>query len=104
MSLTVKPGVRLYGAACASEFIVVKAPAEALAITIGGHAALTSAAGRDPSIAPLAGHDAGAAMGKRYVDAAGAVELLCTKAGTGMPAMDGVLLAIKDAKPLPASD
>lgn len=43
-------------------------------------------------------------MGKRYVDAAGTLELLCVKAGPGTLSVDGVALQLKDAKPLPASD
>jgi hypothetical protein len=43
-------------------------------------------------------------MGKRYVDADGAYELLCVKPGKGSLAVNGVALVIKDAKPLPASD
>ena len=43
-------------------------------------------------------------MGKRYVDSAGSVELLCVKPGKGSLALDGVVLTVKDAKPLPASD
>ena len=42
--------------------------------------------------------------GKRYVDAENAIELLCTKPGDGLPALNGVLLELKDAKPMPASD
>lgn len=43
-------------------------------------------------------------MGKRYVDAAGTLELLCVKAGAGALSVDGAALQLKDAKPLPASD
>jgi len=43
-------------------------------------------------------------MGKRYVDEGETVELLCTKAGDGVPAMGGALLELKGAKALPASD
>jgi hypothetical protein len=52
----------------------------------------------------LAGHDGGSAIGKRYTDAAGTLELLCTKADRGVPAVDGEVLGLKEAKPLPASD
>jgi hypothetical protein len=104
MSLTIKPGARLYGAACTSEFIVVKSSAPTVELTIGGHVALLSADGRDAALVVAEGHGEGAAMGKRYVDQAGSLELLCTKAGAGVPALDGELLVIKDAKPLPASD
>lgn len=43
-------------------------------------------------------------MGKRYVDAAGTLELLCVKGGAGALSVDGAALQLKDAKPLPASD
>jgi hypothetical protein len=46
----------------------------------------------------------GTLMGKRYVDADGAYELLCVKPGKGSLSVDGVKLVTKDAKPLPASD
>ena len=50
------------------------------------------------------GFGGGTAMGKRYVDENETIELLCTKPGDGLPALDGPLLLVKDAKPLPASD
>ena len=50
------------------------------------------------------GWDKGTLIGKRYVDAAGTVELLCVKPGKGSLAIAGVALQLKDAKPLPASD
>ena len=53
----------------------------------------------------IAGEFAGGTlMGKRYVDAAGSFELLCTKPGQGSLSVDGTILNTKDAKPLPASD
>ena len=58
----------------------------------------------DPPLTVELGHDGGAELGKRYVDAGGAVELLCTRPGVGAPALDGTVLAPKEAKPLPASD
>ncbi|MET0899235.1 MAG: hypothetical protein ABWY45_15115 [Mycobacterium sp.] len=45
----------------------------------------------------------GSIMGKRYVDDAGA-EVLVTKAGKGSLSVGATLLALKEAKPLPASD
>jgi hypothetical protein len=46
----------------------------------------------------------GAQLGKRYAEDTLGVELLCTKAGPGTLAVDGVPLPLKSAKPLPASD
>ena len=42
-------------------------------------------------------------MGKRYV-AEGGVEVLVTKAGAGSLSLGRTALALKEAKPLPASD
>lgn len=104
MTVTVKAGTRLYGATCTTELIVVKASATELELTIGGHPALTDAAGRTGGTDILDGHGGGARMGKRFVDQADTVEVLCTKAGEGLPALAGEVLVLKDAKPLPASD
>ncbi len=104
MSMTLKPGARLFSAVCSTEMIAVKAPAGNADVTIGGAPALASAAGREGSGAVAEGFGGGAAMGKRYVDEAETIELLCTKAGPGVPALDGTLLRLKEAKPLPASD
>lgn len=103
MSIQLKPGARLYSAVCSTEMIAVKAPAHAIDLTIGGVTPVTSGDQRTPGT-PVAGHDAGTAMGKRYVDEADTVELLCTKPGPGVPALDGAPLQIKSAKALPASD
>ena len=67
-------------------------------------AARTDASGRTGATDIAEGHGGGAGMGKRFVDSSGAVELLCTKAGEGVPAVAGEVLVLKDAKPLPASD
>ena len=102
MSLTIKPGTRLFSAVCETQMIAVKAPADAIELTIGGAPASTEAADTGGSVAE--GHGGGTLIGKRYVDDADTIELLCTKAGEGLPAIDGQPLSIKDAKPLPASD
>jgi hypothetical protein len=104
MGVTLKPGTRLFSAVCDGEFIVIKGPAGDAEITIGGVPALTSAAERDGSAAIVEGQGGGVAIGKRYVDDKGTVELLCTKPGVGVPALAGRPLTIKEAKPLPASD
>lgn len=104
MAIELKPGTRLFSAVCATELIAVKAPGGAADLTIGGVAPVLSAAERDPAGTVADGHGGGASMGKRYVDAENTFELLCTKPGDGVPALNGVLFELKDAKPLPASD
>jgi hypothetical protein len=93
-----KPGSRLRSATCDVEVVVIRYGGG----VIGCGGAAMSENGGDEAIDPaLAG---GTTMGKRYVDAAGAVELLCVKPGKGTLTLDGVALVTKDAKPLPASD
>jgi hypothetical protein len=95
-----KPGSKLKSQVCDTEVMVIKAGAGT--VECGG-----AAMGEDKPAAPgaLSDHFAGGSlMGKRYVDAGGTFELLCVKGGKGTLAVDGAVLSIKDAKPLPASD
>lgn len=102
MTMQLKPGTRLYSAVCETELMTIRAPAEPIALTIGGVEPVLDAAERGGGV--VDGHGGGSAMGKRYVDDAGTLEVLCTKTGEGVPAVDGALLETKDAKALPASD
>jgi len=103
MATTVKPGMRLFSAVCSTELMVVRAPSGDVDRTIGGVPPVTSPAERTGQ-APVAGHDGGVAIGKRYVDPNGSVELLATKPGPGVPAIDGAVMQVKGASALPASD
>ena len=94
-----KPGTRLKSTACASEVLVIRFASGTL--TCGG-APLCDSGGDPVDLDPA--QSGGTVMGKRYVDAAGTVELLCVKPGQGTLALDGIALLIKEAKPLPASD
>lgn len=103
MAITLKPGARLLSAVCATELIAVKAPAGEVELTIGGAPAVVGAGERN--VGEVAdGHGGGTAMGKRYVDEADTIELLCTKPGDGVAALNGEILQLKEAKALPASD
>jgi hypothetical protein len=99
-----KPGSRVFSDVCATEMIVVRASVEAVDITIGGVPTVTLAADRTGEGLPAAGHDGGSVMGKRYVDSGDSIEVLCTKPGAGSVAVNGEVLVLKDAAPLPASD
>lgn len=104
MTMSIKPGARLFSAVCATELIAVKAPGGDVELTIGGVPPVASIDERDASGSVLDGHGGGSALGKRYVDSDDTIELLCTKPGDGVPAIDGHILEIKSAKALPASD
>jgi hypothetical protein len=96
-----RPGDQLASTACTTRVVVVRVSATTEpAITCGG-SPMVPAEGARPQSA-----DAGAVtlIGKRYVDATDAVELLCTFSGRGELCCDGVPMTQKSAKALPASD
>lgn len=102
--MILKPGTRMKSAVCATEVMVIAAPKEDVALTCGG-APLVELSAQAPAGAVLDPNASGGTqLGKRYVDAAGTLELLCTKPGQGSLAVGGVALTIKGAKPLPSSD
>jgi hypothetical protein len=96
--------MRLKSAVCDTEVMVIKAPDDALEVTCGGAPLLDAGAPRAPGAAIAAGEQGGTLIGKRYVDRAGDLELLCTKPGSGSLAARGERLDVKSAKPLPSSD
>lgn len=95
-----KPGTKLKSAVCDTEVMVIRGSE--------GQVECGGAPMADDKPADLGAiNDAfaeGTQMGKRYVDEAGTVELLCVKAGKGSLSLDGKALQLKDAKPLPSSD
>ena len=95
-----KPGTKLKSAVCDTEVMVVRA-ADAVIECGGVPMAEERPAARKPVNAAFA---EGTKIGKRYVNAAGTVELLCVKPGQGSLSIAGEALKVKDAKPLPASD
>ena len=102
--LQLKPGTRIRSAVCDTEVMVIAAPAGQVEVTCGGAPMLPL--GADPPVGAALAPDAsgGTQLGKRYVNAAGDLELLCTKPGKGSLGCGGAPLAVKGAKPLPASD
>lgn len=97
-----KPGSRWKSAVCTTEVIVVKSPGGDVDLRCGG--VPMGEPGTEVSGGPADGLAGGTALGKRYVDAEETVELLCTKAGDGTLGIGETALALKESKPLPASD
>ena len=97
---SLRPGDQLASTTSTTRVVVVRVTASAPEITCGGQPMVPAEGGRPQSA------DAGALtlIGKRYVDAADAVELLCTFSGGGELCCDGVPMTLKAAKALPASD
>lgn len=95
-----KPGTKLKSAVCDTEVMVIRG--SGITVECGGSPMVEEKPGTPGEInSDFAG---GTLMGKRYVNAGSTVELLCVKPGKGSLSVDGVVLATKDAKPLPASD
>lgn len=96
--MQLKPGLKLKAPGTTTEVIVIQAPGGEVSLTCGGVPMSPDGAG-EPGVP-----NGEILIGKRYCDAAGTVELLCSAAGTGPLALDGEVLATKAAKALPSSD
>jgi hypothetical protein len=100
-----KPGTRLRSQVDGTEVIVVRSPADDLELACGGQPMIDVAAEPEPGLAPAGDPAEGTQLGKRYtLGGDAAIELLVTKPGKYGLSIDGTPLAIKEAKPLPASD
>ncbi|MGK8486406.1 hypothetical protein [Nocardia asiatica] len=99
----VKNGTRLRSQVCDTEVIVVKAADSLDDLRAGGVPMVPIGAERTAGAEPAADFADGNLMGKRYVDESGA-EILVTRAGAGTLSVGATRLALKEAKPLPASD
>lgn len=106
--MKVHPGTRLRSVVCATEVIVVRAPAADVILHCGGQP-MTLIDRNGPPPEPVAALldpalAAGTQLGKRYVAADSAIEVLCTKAGAGTLTLGGSPLTVANSKPLPSSD
>jgi hypothetical protein len=99
-----KAGTRLKSAVCTTEIMVVAAPKDDVEVNCGGAPLLELGAEVSEGGTIAEGAGEGTQIGKRYVNEAGDLEILCTKPGEGSLASGGALLTIKGAKPLPSSD
>ena len=99
----IKNGTRLRSQVCDTQVIVVRSAESLDELRCGGQPMLTLDAERPADGSPDPAFSDGTAMGKRYVDEGGA-EVLVTKAGAGSLSVGTTALALKEAKPLPASD
>ena len=101
--MTLRPGDQLASTVCTTRVIVIRAPAEGSPVIACCGSPMVAAA-TVPAQKPAGDTEAGTLIGKRYVDAAETLELLCTCSGAGELTCDGVEMTRKAAKPLPASD
>ena len=99
----IKSGSRLESQVCDTQVIVIRATDALAGLRCGGVPMVALGDEKAPGTMLDPEFSGGTALGKRYVHESGA-EILVTRGGTGTLAVDGVPLAFKDAKPLPASD
>ncbi len=102
--MQINSGARYRSQVCETELIVVRPLPGDVDLTCGGHPLVDLKAESAIGLQIKQGADTGTGLGKRYTDPSGQLELLVTKAGRGTLALGGEPLALKQAKPLPASD
>lgn len=104
--MELRPGLKLLSAVSEAQVVVVKAPAGDVEVGCGGWPMVADGETETPDAAATldASLGDGPLLGKRYADDDLGIELLCTKAGDGALTVDGAVLPIKGAKPLPSSD
>jgi hypothetical protein len=101
--MELKAGMQLRGVVGTTEIVVVRAPEGSVVVTSGG----VPMVGRDEDVSggdQEFDSEGSVLLGKRYVDDAATIEVLVTKPGDGVLALDGQTLEVKNAKPLPSSD
>jgi hypothetical protein len=102
--MILRAGMRLRSAVGEAEVVVVKVPKGDGELLCAGAPMIDRG---DPSLGSPAGQGAGGPevlIGKRYSEESAGIELLCTKAGAGPIAWNGVGLSAHAPKPLPSSD
>jgi hypothetical protein len=99
-----KLGSRHKSAVCDTQVMVIRATAEPVDLRCGGVSMIEMNAETPPGTALDPGFAAGSLIGKRYIDAADKIELLCTKGGNGSLSVGAEALDVKQAKALPSSD
>ncbi len=98
-------GSRLCSTACETEVVIVRASGGSLDLRCGGQPMVTADQRSDGDRRSSAeGAGGGTKVGKRYVDEALGLEVLCTKSGDGSLTVDGRPMTLRLPKPLPSSD
>lgn len=99
-----KLGSRHKSAVCETQVMVIRAIAEPADLCCGGVSMIEMNADAPSGAALDPGFAGGSLIGKRYIDAADKIELLCTKGGRGSLSLGPDAFEVKQAKALPSSD
>ena len=98
-----KAGSRMKSAVCTTEVMVIATPSGEVDLCCGGYA-MIGATEQGSAESVDGAYAEGTLLGKRYVNEAGGLELLCVKPGDGSLALAGEVLVLKEAKASPSSD
>ena len=98
-----KLGAKYRSSVCDTQIMVIRTIPEPLDLRCGG--ASMAGPNEETLTATIAhGFGEGTLIGKRYIDAADQIELLCTKGGKGSLSLGTEALQVKVPKALPSSD
>src|SRR5579859_6658409 len=97
-----KLGSRHKSAVCETQVMVIRATQEPVDLRCGGLPMIEVNADAPAGVALDPGFAAGSLIGKRYIDDADTIELLCTKGGRGSLSLGSDAFAVKQAKALPS--
>ncbi|MFD6454541.1 MULTISPECIES: hypothetical protein [unclassified Nocardia] len=100
-AVPLRPGDQLASTVCGTRVVVIRVPANRTPVITCGASPMIPAVNA-PTVA--ASGAPSTVIGKRYVDVAEHVEVLCIAAGAGSLSCDGEPMTVKAAKALPASD
>jgi hypothetical protein len=102
--MKLKVGQILASITDATTVVVIRASHDEVLLTCGDLEMVDPKANESATQLATADTGEGLQLGKRYVDASNAVELLCTRAGERPVTINRMPLTLKTTKPLPASD
>ena len=97
-------GSKYKSAVCDTQIMVIRTVSESLDLRCGGVPMVEASAPASEGAVLHQDFADGTLIGKRYIDAADRIELLCTKGGTGSLSLGTEALQVKQAKALPSSD
>jgi len=101
--VNLKVGQRLKSQMCGTQVVVIRAAEKSVDLTCGGYPFVDVGA-EGEMLTPATELGPGNALGKRFTDETGTMELLIAKPGDGLIRLNGEVLTLKEPKSLPASD
>jgi hypothetical protein len=99
-----KLGSKYRSAVCGTQIMVIRTAPDVAGLWCGGVPMIGPGDDTAAGGSPADGFADGTLIGKRYIDEADRIELLCTKGGQGSLSLGPERLLVKQPKALPSSD